>query len=140
MTVQAVHLHVPAHLYRRLAEAADAAQQPLEQVTLQSIRAGLPPGMERVPEQFRADLRTLHGLSDELLWRVARSELENDRVTLYETLLEKNQRGMWSEADQTRLDTLRREADLLMLRRSYAYALLKWRGHRIPTLAELQVS
>ncbi len=95
--------------------------------------------MERVPEQFRADLWTLHGLSDELLWRVARSELENDKVTLYETLLEKNQRGVLSEADQTRLDTLRCEADLLTLRRSYAYALLKWRGHRIPTLAELQV-
>jgi hypothetical protein len=139
MTVQAVHLHVPAHLYQQLAEAADAAQQPLEQVALQSIRVGLPPSLERVPEQFRADLRTLHGLSDELLWRVARSELENDKVTLYETLLEKNQRGVLSEADQTRLDTLRREADLLMLRRSYAYALLKWRGHRIPTLAELQV-
>ncbi len=139
MTAQAVHLHVPAHLYRRLAEAADAAQQPLEQVTLQSIRAGLPPGMERVPEQFRADLWTLHGLSDELLWRVARSELENDKVTLYETLLEKNRQGVLSEAEQPRLDTLRREADLLVLRRSYAYALLKWRGHRIPTLAELQV-
>ncbi len=138
MTTQAVHLHVPAHLYQRLAEAANAAQQSLEQVALQSIRAGLPPSMEHVPEQFRADLRTLHGLSDELLWRVTRSELESAKVTLYETLLEKNQRGALSEADQSQLNTLRQEADLLTLRRSYAYALLKWRGHRIPTLAELQ--
>jgi hypothetical protein len=103
-----------------------------------SIRAGLPPGMEHVPEQFQADLQTLHSLSDELLWRVTRSELESEKVALYEELLEKNQRGALSEADQAQLDTLRREADLLTLRRSYAYALLKWRGHRIPTLAELQ--
>ncbi len=134
MTTQAVHLHVPAHLYQRLAEAANAGQQSLEQVALQSIRAGLPPSMEHIPEQFRADLRTLHSLSDELLWRVTRSELESAKVTLYETLLEKNQRGALSEADQSQLNTLRREADLLTLRRSYAYALLKWRGHRVNPL------
>jgi hypothetical protein len=27
-----------------------------------------------------------------------------------------------------------------MLRRAYAYTLLKWRGHRIPSLAELNAS
>jgi hypothetical protein len=33
---------------------------------------------------------------------------------------------------------LRQKADQLMLRKAYAYVLLKWRGHRLPTLAELE--
>jgi hypothetical protein len=30
------------------------------------------------------------------------------------------------------------EADLLVLRKAYAGVLLKWRGHKVPTLAELE--
>jgi hypothetical protein len=48
------------------------------------------------------------------------------------------ERGELDDADKVRLSTLREEADLLMLRRSFAHALLKWRGQRIPTLSELQ--
>ncbi|MEE8392308.1 MAG: hypothetical protein V3S14_16140 [Anaerolineae bacterium] len=77
-------------------------------------------------------------LDDEILWQIARSDLDDDKAASYEILLERNQRGELDREDQTRLDTLRKEADLLMLRRSCAYALLKWRGHRIPPLGELQ--
>ena len=138
MTSQTITLYLPDHLYRRLREAANASQQPLDHVVLQSIRVGLPPSLDRVPERFRVDLQTLDRLSDEMLWQMARSDLEDDKASLYETLLERNWRGKLSQEDQARLDTLREEADLLMLRRSYAYALLKWRGHHIPTLSELR--
>jgi hypothetical protein len=73
-------------------------------------------------------------LSDETLWQIAHRDLDDDKAALYESLLDQNRRGELCEADQARLDTLREEADLLMLRRSYAYALLKWRGHRIPSV------
>ncbi len=105
---------------------------------LQSIRVGLPPSLERVLECFRDDLRTLNRLSDDVLWRVARSEIEEDKAVLYEALLEQNSRGELDEAGRARLAALRDEADLLMFRRSFAYGLLKWRGHRIPDLGELQ--
>ncbi len=138
MTGQAITLHLPDHLYRRLGQAADALQQTLDDVVLQSISAGLPPSLDRVPERFQADLRALGRLSDEILWQITRSDIDDDKAALYESLLEQNQRGELGKADRTRLDTLREEADLLMLRRSFAYALLKWRGHPIPTLGELQ--
>ncbi len=35
------------------------------------------------------------------------------------------------------LDQLVQEADLRTLRKAYDGVLLKWRGHRLPTLAEL---
>jgi len=138
MTGQAITLHLPNRLYQRLAQAASTLQRTLDDVVLQSIRAGLPPSLDRMPERFRADLQTLNRLSDEMLWRIARSDIENDKAILYESLLERNRRGELSEDERARLNTLREEADLLMLRRSYAYALLKWHGHRIPTLGELQ--
>jgi hypothetical protein len=138
MTGQAITVHLPDRLYQRLAETADASQQSLDIVVLQSISSGLPPSLDQVPERFRADLRALNRLSDETLWQIARSDLDDDKAALYEALLEQNQHRELKEADQARLSTLREEADLLMLRRSFAYALLKWRGHRIPTLSELQ--
>ncbi len=127
----AITLHLPDQLYRRLSEAANASQQPLDHVVIQSLRVGLPPNLDRIPQRFQADLRALDQLSDEMLWQIARSDLNDDKAALYETLLEKNQQGKLEQKDQARLDTLREEADLLMLRRSYAYALLKWRGHYV---------
>ena len=138
MTSQTITLHLPDKLYRRLIKAANTLQQPLDHVVIQSIRVGLPPSLDRVPERFQIDLQTLDRLSDEMLWQITRSDLEDAKAILYETLLEKNQQEKPSQADQVKLDTLREEADLLMLRRSYAYALLKWRGHHIPTLSELK--
>lgn len=133
---RAITLHLPDQLYQRLSEAADASQQSLDHIVLQSIRVGLPPSLDRIPQRFQAALRAMDQLSDDVLWQIARSDLDDDKAASYEILLEKNQRGKLDQGDQARLDILRKEADLLMLRRSCAYALLKWRGHRIPPLGE----
>jgi len=109
----------------------------MEQVALHSLQMGLPPSLEQVPARFRADLQALHRLSDAVLWQVARSDLPEDKATLYEDLLEQNQRAGLSATEQETLENLREEADALMLRRTYAYALLKWRGQRLPTLDEI---
>jgi len=138
MTAQTITLHLPDRLYQRLSETADASQQSLDAIVLQSIRTGLPPSLDRVPERYRTDLQALNRMSDEMLWQIARSDIGADKAALYEELLEQNQRGELNTEDQARLSTLREEADMLMLRRSFAYALLRWRGHRIPTLAELE--
>jgi len=137
MTLQVLRLPLSGQVYRRLQEVADAAQQPMEQVALHSLQMGLPPSLEQVPARFRADLQALHRLSDAVLWQVARSDLPEDKATLYEDLLEQNQRAGLSATEQETLENLREEADALMLRRTYAYALLKWRGQRLPTLDEI---
>lgn len=105
------------------------SQQSLTDVIILSIQTGLPPSLEHVPDRFRDDLRALNQLSDDVLWDVAALDLAEDKAELYEQLLIKNQDGQLKENEQPRLDTLREEADLLMLRRAYAVTLLKWRGH-----------
>lgn len=132
-----ITLQIPEELYAQLVSKATTSHQPVGVVALQSLRVGMPPELKHVPSRFLPDLEALDLMDDNVLWQVARAELTNDKTALYEELLDKNQRDELEKTEEKRLETLREEADLLMLRRSYAYALLKWRGHRIPTLFEM---
>ncbi len=42
--------------------------------------------------------------------------------------------GTLTAAERAELARLREETDRFVLRRSYALALLKWRGHTVPTV------
>ena len=67
MTAESINLQLPPSLYQRLVEVADASQQSLAEVIIQSIQTGLPPSLEYIPERFQDDLRTLNQLGDEML-------------------------------------------------------------------------
>lgn len=77
-------------------------------------------------------------LSDDGLWQIAGSVMNKDKIALYDLLLERRRAGALTLEGQAWLDTLREEADALMLRKAQAYALLKSRGHKLPTLDELR--
>jgi uncharacterized protein YnzC (UPF0291/DUF896 family) len=53
-------------------------------------------------------------------------------------LLQKNKRGSLTESERVELAALQNEADRIMLRKARAAVLLRFRGHRLPTLAELR--
>lgn len=52
-------------------------------------------------------------------------------------LLEKNRTGSMTPEERQELADLRVEADRLMVRKAYAWAILRWRGHRGPPVEEL---
>jgi hypothetical protein len=52
-------------------------------------------------------------------------------------LLEKNREAKISAEEAKELRALRLVADRLMLRKAYAWALLRWQGHPVPPLDEL---
>jgi hypothetical protein len=135
-----ITLQIPEELFEQLVNKAATSHQPVDVVALQSLRVGMPPDLKHIPARFLPDLESLDLVDDAVLWQVARAELADDRAALYEELLHKNQRNELKPTEQKTLEALREEADLLMLRRSYAYALLKWRGHRIPTVVEMSQS
>ncbi len=135
-----ITLQIPEELYKQLVNKAATSHQPVNVVALQSLRAGMPPELKHVPARFMPDLESLDMVDDAVLWQVAQADLTDEKAALYEALLEKNEQDELPGVEQATLNTLREEADLLMLRRSYAYALLKWRGHRIPTAVEMSGS
>ena len=137
MNTKDVTLPLPEALYLRLKQTAQATQQSLTDVLLHAVQVGSPPSWEDAPVAFQADLAALDRLDDEALWHTARSRrTEADTVRLRE-LLDKNANEQLTAAERAELTQLRTEADRLMLRKAYAAALLRWRGHTIPPADKL---
>jgi hypothetical protein len=134
---QDITIHLPESLYLRFRQAAEAMQQPLEDVLLHAAQVGSPPSWEDAPAEFQPDLAAMDRLPDEMLWRIARSQQLGQDMARYQELLDKNADGALSEAERKELTSLRKAADRFMIRKAYAVDLLRWRGHAIPPAYQL---
>ena len=82
----------------------------------------------------------MQNLSIEELLAIANALVEPSQHERHVELLEKNKEGSLTSEERQELTDLRLAADRLMLRKAYAWSVLRWRGHRIPPLKELSVS
>ena len=140
MSEPTVAIHLPQLLYQRLQRLAELTHRPLESLVLQALEAHIPPLLEDMPEHIRTDLAALETLEDEALQQVAQSEWSAEQRARYSALVEKERAGTITPSEQGTLEGLYHEANCHMLRKAYANALLKWRGHQLPTLAELEAA
>ena len=129
-------LEVPDSVFQPLQRAAAVARQPVELVCLQALQVGLP-ALDDLPPEFRPHLEALERLDDEALRRVMPEQLSPPRQQQLSWLLRRNAAGTMTVQEQAELAALQSEADLLMLRKAHAAVLLRFRGQRVPTLAEL---
>jgi predicted transcriptional regulator len=136
MTVQTVNVKLPRTVYRRLERLAVTMHQSLDRVLAQTIRGNLPPSLDDVPASLRSDLAGLFDLSDDDLWAVARGSLDAQQWQAHQRLLRKNEAGQLTERERARLEYLRAETDRYVARKSFALALLKWRGYTLPILPD----
>ena len=132
MTVQTIQIQLPAEIYQHLQRVADATHQPLEAVVFQTIRGNLPPSLDDLSPDLQHVVVDLQPLSDEVLWVIAKAPLPPQQWRRHQYLLAQAQAGLLSAAEETELAGLRTATDRYVTRRSYALALLKWRGHTIP--------
>jgi hypothetical protein len=131
MTAHSVTVELPEVLFRRIERAARGLNQPMPQALLKIVESGLP-SLDKVPARHRSELEAMETWSDQQLWRVAREALPADQQQELSDLLDKNQQGELSAIEEARLDALHAQANRLLLRKSYALALLKWRGNKVP--------
>jgi len=129
-------VEIPPALYQRLQRVAELTHRPVEELVRRALEAGVPPLPEDLPEAMRADLLALEDLDERALWEVAQSRVSANDSQRHEALLEKNSAGALTPDERQALAELRRAADRLMLRKAYAAVLLKWRGYRLPEIAE----
>ncbi len=108
-----VQVEIDADVYGQLQQIADASTWGLNDVLAQTIKCGLPPSLSKVPASFHDELLSLNRLSDKELMKVADGE-----------------------GPAPKMDETREKADFLMLRRTYAMSVLRWRGHPVPNLYE----
>lgn len=138
MTNQTVAIHIPESLYQRLERLATLTNHSLEQVVVQTLAASVPPLPDDVPDSMREGLIALEALDDAALWQVAHAMIRPEQQEAFFQLREQRQAGTITDDGRATLAQLQQDADQLMLRKAYAYVLLKWRGHRLPTLEELE--
>ena len=129
---QAITINVSDALYQQLSRAAALFRQPAEVIVLDSLRHTLPPLFEDVPADYQDDVFPLLAMNDQQLLQESRRVFPPADWRRYESLLDNSRQGALSADEQQALQNLKREADVLTLRRSYAAVLLKRRGYKIP--------
>jgi hypothetical protein len=129
-------LELPEDVYERVRRAAKGMNQPVEKALVNIVRAATP-SLEKVPPECRPELEAMEDLGDEELGRILRSRPAPARQRRLERLLDKGQRGELTDRERQALSELRAEGNRVMLHRSYAALLLKYRGHRLPKLEDL---
>jgi hypothetical protein len=134
MTVPPLHIQLPEAIYQRLQRVAEVTNQPLQTIVIQTIRGNLPPSFDDLRPEWREAVADLPALSDEALWAITREPLPSRQWRRHQRLLHKTQESVLTEAEKTELAALRTDADWSVTRRSYALALLKWRGHILPSI------
>jgi hypothetical protein len=133
MSAQTVTLTLPEDVYRRLEQMAEAIHLPVEEVAYQTMRGNLPPIVDDVLPELKHELAALQSLGDEDLWRVVQEPIPPASWRKHQLLLHRSETGTLNETQHATLNQLRTATDHFVIRRSFALALLKWRGHTLPT-------
>jgi hypothetical protein len=133
---QTVTLTLPDSFFQPIKRTAQATNQPVEELLVHALQASLP-SLEGLPEDFIENLTNLEMLDDQSLWHVIAETVPAPLQRELSALLEQRQSTELSNAERQQLATLQHQADLVMLRKARAAVLLRFRGKRIPTLAEL---
>lgn len=131
MTQATVTIQLPQEMYQRFKRAALLTSRSMEDVLFQSIKGNMPPVLDDLPTEWQDEFTLMQGLNDEALWAVSKETFPARQWQKHEQLLQENEQKPLNEKDQAILDKMRVAMDHFILRRSYALALLKWRGYTV---------
>lgn len=121
---------LPEEIYHRFQVSAHVMQQSMEDLLAQSIQGNLPPSIEDLPPELQNEIGLfLQSLTSQALWEIVKAPSLPATWQRQQELLEKNQEETLTAAEMDELEQLRVQMDRRVMRRSYALALLKWRGY-----------
>jgi hypothetical protein len=133
---QTITLTLPDNIVQPAQRLAQATKQSVEELLVTALQAALPT-LEGLPPAVVQHLVALESLDDQTLWRVMLETVPLVQQHQLHDLLSRHQAGMLTDAKREQLAILQQQADLVMLRKARAAVLLRFRGKRVPTLAEL---
>ncbi len=137
MNTQRITINLPEAVFRQLVRLAEATHQPVEVLVAQSVLSNLPPSVDSASPDLQPELLRMQSLTNEALLAIAQAQVEPSQYERQTELLAKNEDSLLTPQERQALAALRQASDQLMLRKAYAWALLRWRGQRIPPLREL---
>jgi hypothetical protein len=133
---QDITLTLPDDVLLPVQRVAQATKQSVEELLVSALQAALP-SLEGLRPDVIQHLTVLESLDDQALWQVMLETVPLDQQHQLHDLLSRNQAGTLTDRERKHLESLQQRADLVMLRKARAAVLLRFRGKRIPTLAEL---
>ena len=133
---QTITLDLPENFLQPLERTMRATNQPLEKLLLTALQNALPP-LDGLPPDIITRLEELELLEDERLYTVLRETVPVKIQKRISSLLQKQPADGLTDKEQQQLAVLQQQADMVMLRKARAAVLLRFRGRRLPTLAEL---
>lgn len=122
---------LPDAIYVRIQEAANATAMTQDEVLTQSVALTLPELEIDLPDELRTEFRAMSLASDTKLWEVAHSQMDKNRQRQLEQLANLQKERTLTQGEQTTLSRLFHEAELVMLRKAEAFALLARRGYKV---------
>lgn len=134
---QSITVELPKPLFHFLERLARQTNQSVETLVAQSVAGNLPPTVDNTPPDVQAELLAMQQWPVDQLLAAAYEQVAVTQQTRHIALLEKTGEGKLTAAEQQELASLRLAADRQMIRKAYAWAVLRWRGHAIPALDEL---
>jgi hypothetical protein len=137
MDNHSVTIGLPDDVFQRLSQLAEAMNRPVAEVVAQSFIGIFPPEIDLASSELRPELLKMQFLSDAELVSIAQAMVTIEQQSYHEELLAKNAENILSDNEQEELVRLRSMIDQQMLCKAHAWSILRWRGHRVPTLAEI---
>jgi hypothetical protein len=137
MSSHSITIELPENVFDRLTQLAQTTDRPLAEIVAQSIASNLPPSIEQASPELQPELLKMQRLNDTELLSIAQTTVSSAQQQRHEELLVKNEDLDISEMERQELANLRLAIDNLTVQKAYAWALLRWRGHRIPALSEI---
>ncbi len=131
-----ITLTLPDDVLQPVQRVAQATKQSVEELLVMALQAALST-LEGLPPDVIQDLTALESLNDQALWRVMLEMVPLDQQHRLHDLLARHQEGTLTDSEREQLAILQQQADLVMLRKARAAVLLRFRGKRVPMLAEL---
>lgn len=123
--------------FQQLQRASELTQQPIQSLVSQSITQNIISFLEDIPAESQRDVLPLLQMTEAELYQAVEATFPTSKWDAYEQLLTKQKEQTLSVDEQQKLDLLRYQADILMLRKGYAALLLKRRGQQLPSTQEL---
>lgn len=137
MTTQRITINLPEAVFRQLVRIAQVTHQPIENLVAQSVISNLPPAVDSASPELQPEFLRMQRLTNDELLAIAQAQVEPGQHERHTVLLARNEENQLTLEERQELAVLRQAADHLMLRKAYAWSLLRWRGQRIPPLSEL---
>jgi len=126
MLTQQLTIELPKEVFYQFARIAKMTHQSVESLAIQSISGNLPPTVENAPLEIQASLQAMQTFSIEELLKIAHSQASTTQQQRHLALLERNQKTDSIVFDERQeLRELGQAADQLMLKKAYAWALLR---------------